>query len=204
VTIAIVAYGMGNIRSVVNALDYLGHASIVATEPGMLKNADKIILPGVGAFRRAMERLATAGFRAALDEQVHARKKLVLGICLGMQLLAETGTEGGESQGLGWIPGRVELIPRGPRNLRLPHVGWNDIDIKKDCPLFKDLGLDRAFYFVHSYYLKPADTDDISATTDYGGPITAAVARGHVFGLQPHPEKSQTAGLAFLGNFAKL
>lgn len=203
-TIAIVAYGMGNIRSIVNALDHLGHASVVATEPRMLNDAAKIVIPGVGAFRMAMERLTATGFRAALDEEVQAKKKPVLGVCLGMQLLAETGTEGGEIPGLGWIPGRVEIIPRNPPDLRLPHVGWNEIAVTKDCALFQDLGPDRAFYFVHSYHLKTADAGDVSATTDYGGSITAAVSHGHVFGLQPHPEKSQQAGLRVLDNFARL
>jgi glutamine amidotransferase len=204
VTIAIVAYGMGNIRSIVNALDHLGHASLVATEPKQLAQAAKIIIPGVGAFRMAMERLAATGFQATLDEEVRAKKKPVLGVCLGMQVLADTGTEGGDSPGLGWVPGRVEIIPRGDTNLRLPHVGWNEIAVVKDCPVLKDLGPDRAFYFVHSYHLKTTDDADVCATTDYGGPITAAVARGHVFGFQPHPEKSQQAGLKVLDNFARL
>lgn len=202
--IAIVAYGMGNIQSVVNAFEHLGHKVSVARAPAEIAAADKILLPGVGAFRAAMDRLEAGGFRAALDEAVMARKKPVLGICLGMQLLAEIGTEGGEARGLGWIPGRVEIIPRGEANLRLPHVGWNEIEIKSDCPLLAGLDGDRAFYFVHSFHLVAADPADVAGTADYGGPVTAAVWRGHVFGLQPHPEKSMGPGLKVLDAFARL
>lgn len=202
--IAIVAYGMGNIQSVVNAFEHLGHKVMVARTPAEIESADKILLPGVGAFRAAMERLESGGFRPALDEAVLVKRKPVLGICLGMQLLAETGTEGGDVRGLGWIPGQVEIIPRGARRLRLPHVGWNDIEAQGACPLLAGLDGDRAFYFVHSYHLVAAEPADVAGITDYGGPVTAAVWRGHVFGLQPHPEKSMGPGLKVLDAFAKL
>lgn len=202
--IAVVAYGMGNVRSVMNALDHLGIPASVAEKPADLTTADKVIIPGVGAFRQAMARLCETGFKDALNEHAMAKKKPVLGICLGMQLLATTGTEGGESQGLGWIPGRVVMIPRGPQNLRLPHVGWNEVTATKDCPLLADLGTDSVFYFVHSFYLEADNEDDISGVTDYGGPITASVSRANVFGMQAHPEKSQKGGLKVLSNFAKL
>lgn len=202
--IAVVAYGMGNVRSVMNALEHLGIPARVAEKPADLAEADKAIIPGVGAFRQAMARLSETGFKDALDEHAVGKKKPVLGICLGMQLLAATGTEGGESQGLGWIPGRVAVIPRGPQNLRLPHVGWNELIVKKDCPLLADLGADSVFYFVHSFYLAADDQSDISGVTDYGGPITASVSRANVFGMQAHPEKSQKGGLKVLSNFARL
>jgi glutamine amidotransferase len=204
VTLAVVAYGMGNIRSIVNAFDHLGHAVTVASEPGQILAAAKILLPGVGAFRQAMDRLEAGGFRAVLDEAVLGRKTPVLGICLGMQLLAATGTEGGESPGLGWIPGRVEIIPRNPPSLRLPHVGWNELRILRDCPLLSAVTGDLSMYFVHSYHLVAANPDDVTAVADYGGPIAAAVRRGQIFGFQPHPEKSQRAGLALLDRFARL
>lgn len=202
--IAVVAYGMGNVRSVMNALDHIGISASVAEKPADLTTADKVIIPGVGAFRQAMARLSETGFKDALNEHAMAKKKPILGICLGMQLLATTGTEGGESQGLGWIPGRVVTIPRGPQNLRLPHVGWNEIIAKKDCPLLSDLGADSVFYFVHSFHLKADVEDYVSGVTDYGGPITASVSRANVFGMQAHPEKSQKGGLKVLSNFAKL
>ena len=202
--ITVVAYGMGNVRSVMNALDHIGISANVAEKPADLTTADKAIIPGVGAFRQAMARLSETGFKDALNEHAMAKKKPILGICLGMQLLATTGTEGGESQGLGWIPGRVVAIPRGPRNLRLPHVGWNEIIVKKDCPLLSGLGTDSVFYFVHSFYLEADTKEDVSGVTDYGGPITASVSRANVFGMQAHPEKSQKGGLKVLSNFAKL
>lgn len=202
--IAVVAYGMGNVRSVMNAFDHLGVSARVAESPADMLTADKVIIPGVGAFRQAMARLSETGFKDALHEHAVARKKPVLGICLGMQLLATTGTEGGESHGLGWIPGRVVIIPRGPQNLRLPHVGWNEVAATKDCPLLAGLGADNVFYFVHSFYLRADDAGDVSGVTDYGGPITAAVSRDNVFGMQAHPEKSQKGGLKVLSNFAKL
>lgn len=202
--IAIVGYGMGNLRSVTNALDYIGAPSFVATRPEQLGEADKVLLPGVGAFRKAMALLEETGFRAALDEQVGVRGKPLLGICLGMQLLAETGSEFGDCAGLGYVPGRVEIIPKTTPDLRLPQIGWNELSIVADCPLLRGVKGEDGGYFVHSYYLNAARTSQISATCDYGGPITAAVSAGQVFGMQFHPEKSQPLGLVILENFAAL
>jgi glutamine amidotransferase len=152
-----------------------------------------------------MDRLEATSFRAALDQEVRGREKPILGICLGMQLLADEGTEFGTREGLGYIPGRVEIIPRGAdSDLRLPHMGWNDLEIRRACPLLEGLEGDTACYFVHGYHLKTARGGDVSATCEYGGPITATVSAGHVFGAQFHPEKSQAVGLAILGNFAAL
>jgi glutamine amidotransferase len=202
--IGVVAYGMGNVRSVLNALEHVGADAALAATPEDLDRADKILLPGVGAFGEAMRRLTERGVKPALDEQVLGRGKPILGICLGMQLLAETGTEFGEAKGLGYIPGRVEIIPREDRTLRLPHMGWNGLDIVKDCPLLGGIAGDTCCYFVHSYHLKAGRPGDVSATCDYGGPVTAAVSAGHIFGTQFHPEKSQRVGLRILSNFAAL
>lgn len=202
--IAIVSYGMGNIQSVRNAFEHLGHEVSVAEAPGELAGADKVVIPGVGSFPKAMERLSRSGFRDALDEMVLVRKKPVLGICLGMQILADSGTEFGDCEGLGWVPGRVERIPRSGPDLRLPQVGWNALQITKACPLFDGMGEDTCCYFLHSYHLRAARPQDVSATVDYGGPITAAVSVDHIFGMQYHPEKSQRVGLKVLDNFARL
>lgn len=202
--IGIVNYGMGNIQSVCNAFDYLGHKTVVASQPGDLEQADKILIPGVGAFPSAMERINDAGFAEALDENVMVQGKPALGICLGMQLLAEAGTEFGDCRGLGWIPGRVEQIPRNDAALRLPQIGWNELEVRHACPLLADIGDKSSCYFVHSYEFNPADENDVTATVDYGGPVTAVVARGNIFGVQFHPEKSQRVGLKILDNFARL
>ena len=195
---------MGNVRSVMNALDYIGAPNFVATRPAQFDDADKVLLPGVGAFRKAMALLDETGFHAALDEQVKRQGKPLLGICLGMQLLAETGTEFGDCAGLGYVPGRVEIIPRINPDLRLPQIGWNELSIVADCPLFRGVEGEDGGYFVHSYYLNAARKSQISATCDYGGPLTAAVSAGQVFGMQFHPEKSQPLGLVILKNFAAL
>ncbi|MBT6536263.1 MAG: imidazole glycerol phosphate synthase subunit HisH [Rhodospirillaceae bacterium] len=202
--IGVVSYGMGNIRSVCNALEHLGHEPLVASAPDDLDKVDRIILPGVGAFPAAMERLGTTGFADALNTQVRARGKPVLGICLGMQLLGEIGTEFGDCAGLGWIPGRVEIIPRGESNLRLPQIGWNELEVREGAQLFTNIEGDSSCYFVHSYQLLTTDPSDVVATVDYGGPVTAAVERDNIFGAQFHPEKSARVGLAVLDNFANI
>lgn len=202
--IGVVSYGMGNIQSVCNALEHLGHDVLDARTPDDLDGVDRIIIPGVGAFPAAMERLTATGFVDSLNIQVRDRGKPVLGICLGMQLLGETGTEFGECAGLGWIPGRVEIIPRQSSGLRLPQIGWNELNIRDGARLFANIEGDTSCYFVHSYQLCPADTDHIVATVDYGGPVTAAVQHENIFGAQFHPEKSARVGLSVLDNFARL
>jgi glutamine amidotransferase len=202
--IGIVAYGMGNVRSVLNAFEHVGAKAALMGTPEDLERADKILLPGVGAFGEAMRRLEERGLKSALDEQVLGRKKPILGICLGMHLLAEMGTEFGEAKGLAYIPGRVELIPRKDAGLRLPHMGWNQLEIVKDCQLLSGLTDDTCCYFIHGYYFKPARQDDVNAICDYGGPVTAVVSADHIFGTQFHPEKSQRVGLRILSNFAAL
>lgn len=201
--IAVVSCGIGNVQSVLNAFARLGHDARAVEDPGRLGEAARIVLPGVGAFPSCMRRLEESGFRAAIDREVKGGKPF-LGVCVGMQLMAEIGTEFGETPGLGYISGRVELIPKTAPDLRIPHIGWNDLKIAKPTPLLAGLEADTACYFVHSYALRCSDEQDVAAWTDYGSPVVAAVARGNVFGLQAHPEKSQLVGLKILDNFARL
>jgi len=199
--IAIIDYGMGNKHSVYNALNYIGVDAVITNDGREIKKAERIILPGVGAFGAAMENLRQFGLQEILHEEVMMKGKPFLGICLGMQLLAETGTEKGLFRGLGWIAGEVlKLQPEGD-GYKLPHVGWNDIDIKQDSPLFKGLKKERAFYFVHSYAMHLKDHQDLAAESDYGVKFTAAVQKDNIFATQFHPEKSQKNGLTVLENF---
>lgn len=201
--IGIVGYGVGNVRSVLNALGHVGAEAKVIQNPADLGKCDKILLPGVGAFAPAMDRLNTLGFRKALDEAVLGRKVPLLGICLGMQLLADKSFEFGEHSGLGYIHGIVREIPV-PADLRLPHIGWNDLTVARECVLTAELAGETSCYFVHSFAMKPDNNNHVVATTDYGGPIVAVVASGNIFGTQFHPEKSQDNGAKILSAFAKL
>ena len=202
VLIAIVDYGMGNKHSVLNALRYLGIDAVVTHDPDMVRCADRLILPGVGAFGAAMENLRISGLQSAMNEAVLCKGTPFLGICLGMQLVASEGTEKGVFPGLGWIPGAVRLLEPLDALLKLPHVGWNDIRIEKELSLFRGLKKERAFYFVHSYAIQTDNKDHTAATCDYGGLFAAAVYRDNIFATQFHPEKSQKNGLTILENFA--
>jgi glutamine amidotransferase len=202
--IGIINYGVGNIQSVLNAFQMLPRPVAVLTEPVLLARCDKIVLPGVGSFGACVERLTRTGFRDALLEEVVDKRKPLLGICVGMQMLADVGLEFGEHPGLGLIPGRVELIPKTDPQLRIPHIGWNDLEIRKECPILKGIRGETACYFVHSYHLKAARVADVDAVVHYGGEVTAVVSRDHIFGIQAHPEKSQRVGLKILENFVKL
>ena len=196
---AIVDYGVGNLRSIANAMDYLGLDTAVTADAGALERADAIILPGVGAFPDAAEKLRAAGLDRVLLAQ--AEKKPVLGICLGMQLLLDEGEEVRPCRGLGLVPGRVERIPTG---LKLPHIGWNSLSLQNDAPLFRSLPQGAWVYFVHSYCAVPEREEDVIARTDYGASVVAAVRRGNVYGCQFHPEKSGEVGLQILKNFGEL
>ncbi len=198
--IHIVDYGAGNLFSVQNALDYLHIENKITANPADLAEADGIILPGVGAFRDAMTMLNESGFTQAIKEQAAAGKPL-LGICLGMQMLFEKGYEFGETDGLGLIPGNVVLIDGG--GLKIPHMGWNDLNVLHDCPLSADIVDGDYVYYVHSYR---ADTDDayISCYTMYNEKIPGLVYCNNVYGAQFHPEKSGQVGMNILKNFAKL
>lgn len=199
--IAIIDYGMGNTHSVYNAMKYIGVQAVITHEAQAIQKADRIILPGVGAFGAAMDNLHNYRVLEVLNEEVKIKGKPFLGICLGMQLLAEKGTEKGIFNGLGWIKGEVQRLQFQDESLKLPHVGWNDITIMKETPLLKGLKKEKAFYFVHSYALQLVESADLAANSDYGVVFTAAVIKDNIFGTQFHPEKSQKNGLTVLENF---
>ncbi|PKM53987.1 MAG: imidazole glycerol phosphate synthase subunit HisH [Firmicutes bacterium HGW-Firmicutes-5] len=198
--IGIIDYGMGNLQSVSNALKYIGVEHFTSSDNEVLKNADKLILPGVGAFKDAIERLREKGLDQLLMD-MKAEGKPVLGICLGMQLLFDTSTEFGSHAGLGLIKGKV--VKLDVQNLKIPHMGWNALHILKKAPLFMGLPEEAYVYFVHSYHLE-TDEDVVSATTYYGKDIQIAAQQGNIYGLQFHPEKSGDVGLKILENFALL
>jgi glutamine amidotransferase len=200
--VAIVDYGMGNLLSVLHAVQSLGADVCVCASPEELGAAERVILPGVGAFPQGMKNLHARGWLPAL-EKARAAGKPILGICLGMQLMASRGFEGAETKGLGWIEGDVVRLTPPDRALRVPHLGWNEVAYAKGSRLFRDLPAQSDFYFVHSYHLQCRKPENVEATTDYGGQITAAVRAGNVCGTQFHPEKSQGHGLAVFTNFLR-
>ncbi len=197
--IAIVDYGAGNIFSVKNAMDYLGLPAELTSKADDIRNADGIILPGVGAFPWAMNMLTKSGLVEVIKEE--AVKKPFLGICLGMQLIFSKGYEFEETDGLGLIDGQVRLMT--PEGLSIPHIGWNRLEKNRECALMNGLGDDEYVYFVHSYAAECAD-EDVAAYCEYGSRVTALVNRGTVYGAQFHPEKSGKTGLKILSNFAEL
>tara|TARA_A100001015_G_C14880877_1_gene668360 strand:- start:535 stop:1164 length:630 start_codon:yes stop_codon:yes gene_type:complete len=200
--ILIIDYGMGNIASVCNAISSLNCNSLISNDPKDILKADGIILPGVGAFGEAIKNLKNLKLFDPLKNYAIKEKKPLLGICLGMQLLADFSNERGSNEGLGLIPGNVRKI-KTKSNLPLPHVGWNDIKIKTKKPLFKDIHDGNCFYFVHSYYFD-CDKKYISSTVEYGETITASVQNKNIYGAQFHPEKSQSKGKIMLKNFIDL
>jgi imidazole glycerol-phosphate synthase subunit HisH len=201
VKVAVINYGMGNLGSVRRALEDLGTDVVVARQPETLADANRVVLPGVGAFGEGMSRLRTGGWLEVLQRQVIDGGKPLLGICLGMQMLATSSEENGLNDGLGFIPGRVCRLDQVGCVLRVPHVGWNDVSHRPESPLFARIPQGMDFYFVHSYAVEPDDPSDIDGTTVYGVTVTAAVRRGSVFGTQFHPEKSSKAGRQVLKNF---
>ncbi|HXI13966.1 MAG TPA: imidazole glycerol phosphate synthase subunit HisH [Thermoanaerobaculia bacterium] len=203
--IAIVDYGMGNVRSVLNAFDYLGHDAVISSDPAVIEDAERIVLPGVGAFGDAIANLRSRGLVEVLHEQVLVKKKPFLGICLGMQLLAKSSTEHGLHEGLGWLDAEVVRFGNGNgslNGLKIPHMGWNEIVPARDHPLLERLpAKQRSFYFVHSYHIICHDQTDSLASSEYGYKFTVAVHRENIFATQFHPEKSQDNGLQVLQNF---
>lgn len=197
--IAVIDYGAGNLKSVTKALDHLGYANTIVSSPKELEAADGMILPGVGAFPMCMAALRKSGMDQAILQQTG--KKPLLGICLGMQMLLDSSTEMGGAQGLGLIPGTVEKIET---NLKLPHIGWNSLNIVNPNPLTAGLSDGDYVYFVHSFCAKVKNSEDLALTTDYGTTVTAMIARGNVFGCQFHPEKSGPVGMTILRNFGEL
>ena len=198
--VSILDYGMGNLRSVANALASMGADHQVICDPDEILKADRLILPGVGAFGSCMATLRKADFVGALNERVIQQGVPLLGICLGMQVLASRGKEDGEHKGLGWIPGVVQKFEIDP-SLKVPHMGWNEISSVPRAP-WASLD-DPHMYFVHSYHLVCEDPSDVIATCDYGGSFTAAVMRNNVLGTQFHPEKSGKSGHQVLADFLR-
>lgn len=201
-SVTIVDYGMGNLWSVASAMKYLGATTKISGNPEVIVGAEVIVLPGVGSFRTAMEELKTRSLDMALREAVVVRRRKILGICLGMQLLTEFSTEGGESEGLGFIPGRIEQFGREDlAGLKVPHMGFNQVTPSKDSQLFKGLCSAPDFYFAHSYRLCVTGLPTKVSTAHYGIDFVAAYESENIFATQFHPEKSQTNGLHLLKNF---
>jgi len=206
-TVALIDYGSGNLHSAERALREAARIANrtreirVTSDPSALATADQIVLPGVGHFADCMANLkAQTGMIEALEANVIQEKKPFLGICVGMQMMADLGMEDGETEGLGWIGGRVSKIDPGPGH-RIPHMGWNALEMRTDHPVLAELGGDPHAYFVHSYAFTADDDAHVAAVTDYGVPIVAAIAKDNLFGTQFHPEKSQKAGLQMLANW---
>src|SRR5579884_3303696 len=198
--IVIVDYGMANLRSVQKAFEKTGHPAIITDDPNRVAEADKLVLPGVGAFRDAIARLREADFVRPIVEHIQAGKPF-LGICLGFQLLFTTSYEDGEYRGLDVFPGEVVRFPQQP-GLKVPHMGWNQLKVVRCAPPLAGLGEDRSVYFVHSYYVVPRDGGIVATVTDYPEPFVSAVWHENVFATQFHPEKSQRVGLEMLRRFA--
>jgi glutamine amidotransferase len=200
--IAIIDYGMGNLRSVQKALEHVGHSAIISSDPVELRQAEKLILPGVGAFRDAIaalrQRKLVEPIRSAIDDG-----RPFLGICLGLQLLFEASFEDGEYEGLGIVPGKVVRF-NVPHDYKVPHMGWNQARVRQRPPLFDGIADESHFYFVHSYYVVPRDESVVALETDYASPFCSGIWRDNLFAVQFHPEKSQSAGLKLLQNFAAL
>jgi len=210
VTVAIVDYGSGNLHSAAKAFERAARDSgrddriVVTRDPAAVARADRVVLPGVGAFADCRAGLdAIPGMIDALDEAVRGRGRPFFGICVGMQLMAERGNEYRVTPGLGWIAGTVDKIAPADPTLKIPHMGWNTLDRLRPHPLLDGIAEGLHAYFVHSYALNPSDRADLIAQTDYGGPLTAIVGRDTMVGTQFHPEKSQRMGLALIANFLK-
>lgn len=207
---AIIDYGSGNLRSAAKAFERSSRESGLAmtievtSRPEDVVTADRIVLPGVGAFRACKQGLAAVdGMIEALHEAVIEKGRPFFGICVGMQLMAGKGVEHGETDGLGWISGDVVGLEPGDPDLKIPHMGWNELELRVRHPLFDGIESGQHAYFVHSYHLAAKDPAHILATVDYGGPVTAIVGRDNMIGTQFHPEKSQETGLGLIANFLK-
>lgn len=209
-TVAIIDYGSGNLRSAEKAFARAAAEAgtrqdiVVTADPAMVASAGRVVLPGVGAFADCRQGLlAIAGMGEALQQAVHIRKAPFFGICVGMQLMAEWGLEHGRHPGLGWLKGTVELMEPSDPSLKIPHMGWNDLNLRAAHPVLDGIGTGEHVYFVHSYAFRPTDPADLLATVDYGGQVTALVGRANMIGSQFHPEKSQAAGLRLIANFLR-
>jgi glutamine amidotransferase len=209
-TVALIDYGSGNLRSAAKAIERAaGEAEasynvLVTSDADAVRHADRVVLPGVGAFADCKRGLSEVpGMLEALEEVVHRRGRPFLGICVGMQLMAERGREYGVTEGLGWIRGEVVKLEPADPTLKIPHMGWNELNIRHPHPVLAGLPEGSHAYFVHSYQFKLADPDTLIASADYGGPFAAVVGRDNLVGTQFHPEKSQATGLALIANFLR-
>lgn len=200
--IAIIDYGMGNLRSVQKGLETVGHRATITGDPAVVKVADKLILPGVGAFEDAIGELRRQNLIDPILDAIHLGKPF-LGICLGMQMLFETNYENGRHKGFGLMKGDCVQFDL-PKEYAVPHMGWNQLNIRRPNPLLKGLDEGTYVYFVHSYYVVPTDSEVIATETDYGGPFCSMVWQNNIYGTQFHPEKSQSEGLKILKNFAEM
>ncbi len=200
--IVIIDYQMGNVRSVANAFESLDCQVLISNQAQEIESADRVVLPGVGAFGEGMSHLKELGLIPVLKRQILEKKKPFLGICLGMQLMADRGFEFGDHEGLGWIPGTVKRLETG--NLPLPHVGWNNLEIVNPSPILDRMQNGADFYFVHSFHFDPKAAQNLSACCDYGEAFAAVIRQENIYGVQFHPEKSQKAGKILLENFVKL
>lgn len=209
-TVALIDYGSGNLRSAAKAIERAAgeadasYTVLVTSDADAVRRADRVVLPGVGAFADCKRGLSEVpGMLDALEEVVHRRARPFLGICVGMQLMAERGREYGVTEGLGWIPGEVVKLEPADPALKIPHMGWNELNIRHPHPVLAGLPEGSHAYFVHSYQFKLADPDTLIASADYGGPFAAVVGRDNLVGTQFHPEKSQATGLALIANFLR-
>lgn len=202
--VGVINYGSGNFASVWNALRHLQIDAIEISQPEQMNLAERLILPGVGAFHSAMEKLQSLHLIEAMKQRALVDGRPFLGICVGMQLLAELGHEFQECQGLGWVAGEVKRFDVAHQGLPVPHMGWNEVTLHHPSPLFAQMEESPSFYFVHSYRFEPTDERNVLASCEYGEKFAACVQRNNVFGVQFHPEKSQRDGLALLANFCSL
>ena len=201
--ITIVDYGMGNLGSIENMLKRMNYDAQITSDLEVIESAEKLILPGVGSFDHAMAKLENQGFISLLNDMVLKKKVPIMGICLGMQLLSNRSEEG-KLQGLGWIDAdTIRFRFDSSQNLRIPHMGWNTIDIQQDSKIFTDMYPEPRFYFVHSYHVKCKSDENILAKTHYGYDFTSAVIKDNIYGMQFHPEKSHKFGMKVLKNFAE-
>ena len=207
-SVTIVDYNSGNISSVINSFTDVAKCTVnleVTSDLKKIKSSDKVVLPGQGSFKSCIDALNSInGLIDTLDEFVINKKKPLFGICVGLQMFADVGYEETETKGLGWISGKVSKIDNKNGEYKLPHIGWNQINIVKDSKIFKDVGNNSHMYFVHSYEFIPEDKDVISATTDYSSKIVCSVEKDNIFGTQFHPEKSDKVGLKIINNFINL
>jgi glutamine amidotransferase len=202
---AVVDYGVGNLGAIPNMLDRLGASAVITSDPAILEEAERIVLPGVGAFGAGMARLNEGGLIPILEKRVLQDRVPTLGLCLGMQLLFE-GSDESDAAGLGWLPGRVVKFRStgAPRDLPIPHMGWSELNIIRPTPLLHQLGDEPRFYFAHSYHAQPADLEDIVATAAYRYEFAAVIQHLNIYGAQFHPEKSHRFGLQLFKNFLNL